>query len=129
MEADVHSSPKISSGGSDLVPLDTQEIKQLGESAQVDEAETAEVDGAETDEFGDFQETDGYGYFQKTDDVDVSLEGAVTETDREAAPASDLDIYDSHVAFMKVGQMVHLVFTLYCVLFNLDPSVSYGQES
>lgn len=108
VEADVPSSPKISSGGSDLVPPNMQENnldEQLGEStAQVDEAEMAQVDGAETDEFGDFQETDGYGDFQKTDDVDVSLEGAVMESALEAAPASDLDVYHSDVEFVKVGR-------------------------
>lgn len=107
VEADVHSSSKISSGGSDPVPPDMQESnmdEQLGEStAQVDEAEMPQVDGAETDEFGDFQETDGYGDFQKTDGVDASLEGAVMESALEAAQASDLDIYHSDAEVVKVG--------------------------
>jgi hypothetical protein len=108
VEADVHSSPKISPGGSDPVHPDMQESnmdEQLGEStAQVDEAEMAQVDGAETDEFGDFQETDGYGNFQKTGDIDASLEGAVMESALEAAQASDLDIYHSDVEVVKVGE-------------------------
>lgn len=129
VEADVHSSPKISSGGSDPVPPNTQEYnmdEQVGEStaqvdeaetAQVDEAETAKVDGAEIDEFGDFQETDGYGDFQKTDDVDVSLEGAVMESALEAAPASDLDNYHSDVEFLKVSGWP--TFSLYSFMYYL----------
>lgn len=121
VEADVHSYPKISSGGSDPVHPDMQESnmdEQLGEStAQVDEAEMAQVDGAETDEFGDFQETDGYGNFQKTGDIDASLEGAVMESALEAAQASDLDIYHSDVEVVKVGEWP--TFSLYSFMYYL----------